>query len=457
MSDVPSGHRDDAHARTSDGAAAAHDTAGRDAIASAPFEVIDALGWCRLHRRAADLDGSVPLRAARACLPLLEGNAYGWQISTTRPIAIRRRVGRWQLVDDDLVRSARGCVPYLAAHGLLRGQWAQLFAEGPLAAGRAFDGRLGWWTGLLVRASATALRISHGGNRRNRDIGVGEAFVPTGGEWIPLVLELVAPAGGASFVLGNEIATLSPVASLPVVTTDLTTRADLGLAHLQFFDAAYFDDKRRGPTKKYRQLVASQTPATELASLVVAQAGPSAISVETRGRRHDEDGPRTADTVARIVVQNLVGFTAHEDGSTVAIDADSKALGRVAAEIDATWSAVYGREVLAGSKGALWYLTKYFTPHVTGEPHFFVKPPALFATPRSHALVVDGIHGPGYDVMRGVVRSDRFHAVPAVFSVDRGATIEVAARTPLCRLLAFDPVVDRALPHWHAPLPTAAS
>lgn len=426
-------------------------------IAAPPFEVIDALGWFRLHRRAADLDGSVPLRAARACLPLLDGNVYGWQLSAHRPIAVRRRVGRWQLVDDDLVRLARACVPYLVAHGLVRGQWAQLLADGPLVGGRAFEGRIGLWTGLLVRAGTSALRVSHGGNRRNRDIAVGESFVHTTDAWVPLVLELTPPARRSSFVLGQEIATLAAVGSLPVVASDLHARTDLGEAHLRFFDAAYFDDKRRGPTKKYRQLIAAERSESDGAALVVVQAGPIATTIETRGRCHAADGPSTAQTVARVVVQNLVGFVAHEDGSTVAIEPDAKALSRVAAEIDAAWSNVFGRERLDGARGALWYLTKYFTPHVTGEPHFFVKPPALFATPSSHALVVDGIHGDGYDIMRGVIRSDRFHAAPAVFAVDRGGTIELAAGAPLCRLVAFDPVLDRVEPRWHAPLPTAAS
>src|SRR6185295_421399 len=82
-------------------------------------------------------------------------------------------------------------------------------------------------------------------------------------------------------------------------------------------------------------------------------------------------------------------------------------------------------------KGALLYLTKYFTPHRHGEAHFFVKPWAFTTTPPGWSSVVDGISGDGYDVMRGVVWTDRFHATPAVFDLARGRKIRVPEGAPL--------------------------
>lgn len=419
------------------------------------FELLDALGWCRLHRRAADLDGSIPLRAARACVPLLEGNAYGWQLGWTRPATLRRRLGRWQLEDDTQVRSARACVPYLAAHGMLHGEWPALLGDGPVFSGRASAGAIAVWTGLLVRAGAAPLRITDAGNRRNRDVGVDEVIVSERTRWVPLVLEL-RPQGVTSIALGRELATLA------TVSTDLDRRLGtlaehprLGAAHLAFFDRAYFDDKRTGPTKKYRHLLA--TPLADESTsdaAIVAHAGPVAVALEAAAREHDANGPRGGSRFVRYVFRNLVGFTARDDGTTVHVDPDTQRLSAVAAEIEATWRPLL--EGGDGHRGALWYLTKYFTPHVAGEPHFFVKPPALVATPPGWSLLVDGIHGSGYDVMRGVVRSDRFHAAPAVFAVDRRTAIDVPAGTPLARFVPFRHGEDVAAPRWHPPLPTAA-
>ena len=45
------------------------------------FEVGDVLdGLFRLEKRSPTLRGSVPLRVAQACVPLLQGNAFGLQV-----------------------------------------------------------------------------------------------------------------------------------------------------------------------------------------------------------------------------------------------------------------------------------------------------------------------------------------------------------------------------------------
>ena len=59
------------------------------------FEAICALpGFCRLTKRSATLDGSLPLRAAQHCSPVLEGNAAGFQVVLDNPMTLRRTLAR---------------------------------------------------------------------------------------------------------------------------------------------------------------------------------------------------------------------------------------------------------------------------------------------------------------------------------------------------------------------------
>ncbi len=90
----------------------------RAAPAARPcFTVLDALGgFARLVRRTPTLDGAVPLRAAQACLPLLAGNALGWQVVISEPLRVAQRLTGPTLrgADDGLAQrhaaaSARQC------------------------------------------------------------------------------------------------------------------------------------------------------------------------------------------------------------------------------------------------------------------------------------------------------------------------------------------------------------
>jgi hypothetical protein len=185
--------------------------------------------------------------------------------------------------------------------------------------------------------------------------------------------------------------------------------------------------------------------------------GPRTVALEPCEREHGPAGPREGGTLLRFVFKNAIDFTARWDGQRVHVEFDAAELARAAAAIESEWAAVVGTQAIADHKGALWYLTKYFTPHVPGEPHFFVKPWALCASGPGVALLVDGIGGPGWDVLRGVTRSDRFGAMPAVFTLwGSGARIEVPRGRPLLRMLPFVHDREALAPKWHDPLPTAA-
>ncbi len=393
------------------------------------FDVIDVLGgFATLGKRSQTLDGSVPVRVAQGCVPLLEGNAWGWQVTLARPVELRKKLTGWTASGaglDDLDRMTRASVPMLLREGTLReGPWSKRLERGAIAIGRTIS----VFTGLYVRPRAgTRLRTSTLANRRSWLYTVDESIVADPQGFTPLVLEITPGRDVAAFTLAGEIATLGV---LPGETSRCTASLDengseVARAHVGFYDAEYFETKKRGVVaRKYRDdIVRSPRESTGTSyDMTLYQGGP--IHVELLRDR------------ARVL--NAVSFTATFDGYKVHIEPHRDELETLATAIRATWQGWQHTTNAAFHEGALLYLTKYFTPHAPGEPHFFVKPPTLVATTPGTSTLIDGIPGTGYDVMRGIVRTDSFHAVPAVFQLwQPGTTITIARGAPLCDLFLY--------------------
>jgi hypothetical protein len=405
------------------------------------FEIIDALdGLFQVVKRSPTLDGSLPLRAAQACVPLLEGNALGFTLKLTRPARLERRLGRLRFVpgelwpDAELVQSR---LARLAAEHLVpaRGAFRQAFGRAPALADR---GVLWIWTGLLVRpADGIWARVGRPSNRRNLFVDVRETFAAPGA-FTPIVLGLAPHFGGGqkTIEIAGDLATLAPaMADLDLVVRELADAPDLGRAHAEFYDASYFSSKKKGSTRRYRKLVAKPV-ARQRGAIEIVRAGPCPMIVARDGLVASAAEPipsRTRDGAPpRVRFLNLVDFEARYDGKDLRLRFERDALRGHAAALERAWTELYGAKYLADHQGALFYLIKYFTPHVAGEPHFFVKPWAFVRTPPGWSSVVEGVAGDGFDVMRGVVETDRFFATPAVFHLHRlGAPIRVAAKDPL--------------------------
>ena len=120
------------------------------------FEVLDALdGFASLVKRSPTLDGAVPVRVARGCAPLLEGNALGFQVVLQPGLRARRRLGRVVVEADAalearLTRGRSAAVPRLVAHGFLGagGAWEKRLRK---STAWTEKGRLRVWTVILVR------------------------------------------------------------------------------------------------------------------------------------------------------------------------------------------------------------------------------------------------------------------------------------------------------------------
>jgi hypothetical protein len=399
------------------------------------FEVVDALGLAQLVKRSGDLGGSVPLRVAQGCAPLFEGNAFGFQISLRQPITLRRSslgvdVEIAAPYGQALAAGHRAVLPRLVAQGLIRpdGLLPTAFANDFVKVEADGTGyvRVRLWTGLLVRADKGVwLRVSATANRRNRFIDVEEQFIADSA-LVPLVLDMkLRPDAPDRVRLEGEVGTVAPVAPGACIDdVPLADAPEIGAAHAAFYDAAYFEAKAGGPTRKYRKMkpppeaLESDTPAR----CRVINVGPAAHAI--------------TGSIPRIVFANLVPFEARFDGYTLAVEPDQRALRAGAREVERTFAEALGPTFLGKNRHAMWYFTKYFTHHPPGEPHFFVKPWAFVQTPPGWACLLEGVHGDGFDVLRGVIATDMFHATPAVFQVYRtGEPIRVGFGDPLLHVM----------------------
>jgi len=415
----------------------------------APFEPL-----ATLARRSPTLDGSVPLRVAQACVPLLEGNAFGFQVVFQRPLVARTRLGRVTLVVtpelEHVDRVHRASARYLVEQGVVRGAWRTFFERGWWASER---GRLRIWTGLCVRpARGTWLRASGTKNRGVHGLGADEIFVLDDGELVPLVIDFTLPPGDVRLV--GEVATLAPVR--PGVRAEIVPAAstpDLLRAHAAFYDEAYFAKKRgeAASTRKYRRAVARGREAQDAdadgatTTLRVAHvAGPRpTIEHEIRvlsGASPTPTSRRPDRPLDRVRFANAVGFSARWDGYSLAVEPDRSELAAGARAVESA----LGPDFAGAHRGALLYLTKYFTPHPPGEPHFFVKPWAFVQTGPGWSTMLEGPREPAFDVMRGVVRTDAFHAAPAVFHLHGPKTVELPRGAHLLDAFAVPRALDGA-------------
>ena len=392
-----------------------------------PILVTDLLaGFMRLQARSPTLGGSLPLRAAQACLPLLEGNSVGRQLVITSRIQLVRGltglvVERWENKAAVEAR-LRGVLPVAVAQELVLRAAIQGFRASPIRK----KGRrtIQVFTGLVIEVPrGVRLRISSSANNRARSYRVVEQFIEAGAPK-PLILELEAEAGTGPISLEGEVATLIPLpADFEARPQSLTNAVDAAEAHVRFFDASYFATKKKRSARKYRD------HARAAESSGVAGVGPTRVV---------DAGPRQLHIAGdRLVMRAGLPLEFCFDGRLLDVNVDPKKLETLARAIVAAWTPLLEGELRDANlfKGALLYLTKYVTPHPPGEPHFFVKPPALVVTPKGWSTLIEGSQQPGFDVMRGVVRTDMFHAVPAVFQVAAiGQRHTLAEGAPLAEL-----------------------
>jgi hypothetical protein len=399
--------------------------------ATTAFEVLDALGLAQLLKRSGDLSGSVPLRVAQGCAPLFEGNAFGFQITLRQAIRLQRN-GDCMDVQiaapyyEALIAAHRAVIPRLVSQGVLRadGVLSTMFADSFVKVeGRD---RLRLWTGLCVRPDAGVwLRVSATANRRNRFIDVEEHHI-VDGVFEPLILDVkLRPDAPGLVRLDGEVGTVAPVdPSFRIEEVSLAEAPEIGTAHTTFFDNSYFEGKKAGPTRKYRKIKpppeALETDAQPCCQVITV--GPEAHTI--------------AGSLPRVVLSNSVPFEASYDGYTLAVEPDWQALRAGARAVERAFAEALGPTFLGDNRRAMVPLTRYFTHHPPGEPHFFILPWAFVRTPPGWSCLIEGVHGHGFDILRGVIATDVFYATPAVFHVyQSGQPIQLGSGEHLLHLI----------------------
>ena len=364
----------------------------------------DGLGAFELVAEEPLLGGSVPQRAAQGCAPLLQGHSLGLQLRLKQPIVVRRSLTGLR-VDDGFIAKCAVMAPALVARGLLTAEDATGAAKGLVRK----RGRARLFTGLFVHCPPGLRVVLRAPSARaSRALWVHpqmlEACEPLGRP-TPIFLEFALRKGLSEARVDGVVATLmlAPGSAPELAEATLEERLELLRAHAAFYDQAYFEAKQQGKvTKKYKRLRDKGDVAEpSMRSIIsVAQFGPRLIE------REGEE----------IVVRAPFDFRARYDGSLVHVEADDRARAEFAREVEAELSPAL-RALGHEHPGAQLYFSKFFTPHPAGEPHFFVKPPALLRTLPGTSTLVEGRTFASCRTMRGLVRTDVFGAVPLVFEV----------------------------------------
>ncbi|WP_437310269.1 hypothetical protein [Sorangium sp. So ce388] len=418
------------------------------------FDLVDALGGLFVvEKRSSTLDGTIPLRAARGCQPLLEGNSVGFQIRLREPARIR--VGR----RDPVLRFSRSVANHL--DGTYQDQLELLVTSGLIASGgfwhrwlhrglaQAREGALRIWTGLLVRpAPGSWILVSRAYNRRCL-VGVREYVVPDDGGWVPVMLEFERlPRSPPEVWLDSEVATMAPLS--PNVRVDihpLEAQPAVGMTFRDFYRnrAEAKSDEQNG---RYRRLVADIADIPYPIGARCRIVAGDRMALHRVGTFHRFATPLglTSRHVGRHRLQfATIGATgnvrARWDGLGVRFEKVD--VGALAERFRKRWAKLYGQASLPAAE----WITQFAptTPVATrGEPYFILTPFVFSLTPPGWSCMVDGADlGAGAIAgLRGVVATDCYGGIAPVYHCHAPLRFEVRQGAPIARLL---PVPRRLL------------
>jgi hypothetical protein len=405
-------------------------TAGGAEAANRPcyLDVLQVFDTFELIVRSPTLDGSIPVRAAQGCKPLLDGNSAGLHVLARGPAMIQRQEdGPVLRLSDEGYAAATGDyearLETLAARGILErdGYWHRELRRG-------FSFREGdtlrVWTGLLVKPDPGVWLLVTTAYNRRCAVEIATHVLCDASGFTPLVLEFdLTTLRQQDTWLDTEIATLT--ALRPGTRLSIRSLAEdpaPGQTFLDFYTADYLD--RRGEAKyagRYRQVTARQDKDGDgVPEWRIVYGGGARQTIEIG--RFDcfltRRGPAAADPSGAELeyglVRSLYDVEGRWDGSNLRdlTSPPDDAMERLTAE----WSALYGAESFARAEWWASYVLPLLGPH-RAEPFMSQSPWLFTVTPPGWSAISDALPFPNLDPMRGVISTDTFPAVPVAHQI----------------------------------------
>lgn len=412
-------------------------------IAGVAFEIVTLLeGFTTLTKRSGELDGNLPVRAARYCGPVFEGNTAGFQITLAQPMTVARtRRGNIECVMTDpallqVTQQVDAALEKGIEAGLLAkdGFWHRLFRGNALPTrGR----RLIIWTGHLVRPQRGIWGLVGGAFNRRSRVEMIEHLVTDPSGFVPLVLEIAtADVTRQPIWMESEIGCLTPL--VPAVRTR-KERLAVGAPELrqfaEFFSDAYFETKDQHPTAKYvkcqRERRVKKDDHCDARLLYI---GPDIHQVQEPSRFATSKGfsrtPCSSGVLQFSVVRNIAPTRWIWQGQTHSLFEVRKE--RHLPALRAIWSKTFGDT----EPSALEFLEGHLMGESWDQPYVQYQPWVFGPTAPGWSTLVDGFHhSPAYDGMRAVIATDWFSGLAMVYRLFDASPVVIPYRAPMLRAI----------------------
>jgi len=401
-------------------------------------------GFTTLRKRSGELDGDLPVRAARYCGPVFEGNAAGFQITLAQPMTLgRARAGNIECVMTDptlqqVTRDVDDALEKGVSHELLaRGAfWHRLFRGNALPSrGR----RLLVWTGHMIRPRPGIWLLVGGAFNRRSRVTVVDHLVTDPERFVPLIVEIdTRDIGREARWLEMELGCITPLRPAARIRKQ---RLAAGAPELRefasFFSDAYFETKAKHPTASYvmreRERARRGAKAAERCDARLLYIGPDVHQVRRFERFITADGfasaAATAGTLEAAIVNNIAPARWTWQGQThSSFDVRKRHLP----ELRAIWRKTFGD----GAASALEFLEGHLLGEAWDQPYVQFQPWVFAPTSEGWSMLVDGAHQyPGYDGMRAVIATDWFSSLAMVYRLFDSTSVRIPYRAPMLRAI----------------------